>query len=129
MSEKLFICKQENYIFVLPEKSSTIFCYYKEVTPENLCDKYLANSNEEAKTVFDEIKGFKHEQPTEENFICEVTEKPCNPNDWFCHRDFVALRFVKSKGKINRGCHCLVNVEETNKHQEQINKCIKNGGE
>jgi hypothetical protein len=106
MSEK---CVVENYIFVLPYGSKIIECYYKKEGKEHEADKYIGKSAKQAKTAFEAIKAFKPiPLPANLKHYCVVTQKPCDPDSWFCHRQFVALRFFEDRpGHTTKGCHLM----------------------
>ncbi len=108
MSEK---CTVEDYVFVLPYGGKIIDCYYKEEKRDHLADRYLGRSPKDAKAAFEEIKAFKP-IPLPENLatVCSCTGKPCDPTSTFCHREFVAVRFLKPRpGKCspNKGCQFI----------------------
>jgi hypothetical protein len=109
-------CQVENYIFVLPYGSKNIECYYKQIDREHLADRYMGRSPKDAKSTFEEIKAFKP-TPLPENLqtVCSCSGKPCDPNSSFCHREFVATRFLKDRpGKCspNKGCQYIKPIEQ-----------------
>ncbi len=101
----------DNYIFTLDYGSKVINVWVKEVKPDNLADRYLANSAKKAKTIFEQLKAYKPEPlPENLNTHCACTGKPCDPNSWFCHRQFVAVRYLKGhpgNWNSNKNCHEL----------------------
>lgn len=123
MSER---CTQGDFIFVLPYGGKIITCYYKEEQKEHIADRYMGNNAKEAKTAFEAIKAFVP-IPLPENLttVCDCTNKPCDPNSWFCHRDFVAIRFIKGhpgKHDSNKACRFLkstVEAKDTSKGKDQ----------
>lgn len=101
-------CTVENYIFVLPYGGKIIDCYYKQIGRDT-ADRYMGKSAKDAKTTFEKIKAFKP-IPLPENLknYCGVTFKPCDPNSWFCHRQFVAIRFFDDRpGYTTKGCFLM----------------------
>jgi hypothetical protein len=107
VSEK---CTVENYIFVLPYGSKIIECYYKEENNRHeTADKYMGRSAKDAKTAFEAIKAFKPiSLPENLKQYCGVTRKPCDPNSWFCHRQFIAIRFFDDRpGYTTKGCYLM----------------------
>jgi hypothetical protein len=104
MSEK---CQQDDFIFILPHGSKIIEVYYKEETKEKLADRYMGKSAKDAKTAFENIKKFQSiPLPTGLKTYCDCTGKPCDPDSWFCHRNFAAIRYLKDKrfAGTNKGC-------------------------
>jgi len=109
------LLKIDNYVFTLDDGSKTINVWVKEIHPDNLADRYLANSPKKAKAIFQQLREYKPEKlPYDLDTFCACTGKPCDPNSWFCHREFVAIRYLKGHpgtNTVNKGCREL----QTNK--------------
>ena len=90
----------DEFTFSLAPDDKTIIVFYKEA----IADKYLANSAKQAKAVFEKIKKYQKVvfSPDLKSY-CACTGKPCDPESWFCHRNFVAIRYLDEDRKC-KGC-------------------------
>jgi len=106
MSEQ---CTVEGFIFTLPYGTKEIECEYIKDGKKYHADKFMGRSSKHAKTVFEAIKAFKPIPiPEDCKNYCTVTGKPCDPNSWFCHRQFVAIRFFNDRPEhTTKGCHLM----------------------
>ena len=123
MSER---CIVENYLFVLPHGSKVIDVYYNEENKEHLADRYLGQSAKDAKTAFENIKKFQPiPLPYGLKTYCDCTNKPCDPESWFCHRNFIAIRYLKDKRFSGTNKNCIsMKIADTPLTAEKSN----NGG-
>jgi len=98
----------ENFIFSYIPNSTIIIAYYKEVSTEHIADRYLANSSEQATTIFEQLKAYVPKPiPVNCKHICDITSKSCDPDSWVCHRQFAAIRFLKDHpGTLSNNKEC-----------------------
>jgi hypothetical protein len=120
----------DDFIFVFPaiskrdnlNRNKVIDVYYKEVGGET-ADRYIANTKKQAKKIFEQLKAYKPEPlPDNLNTFCACTGKPCDPNSWFCHRNFVAVRYLKGhpgNWDTNKNCQ---NLQTNNSKNIEVDK-------
>lgn len=105
------IHKIDDYIFVLPFGSKIFTVYYKQIDKEHIADRYISCSAKETRKAFEAVKKFTPiPLPKDIKTYCDCTDKPCDPDSWFCHRQFAAIRFIKDhpgSHSSNKDCHQL----------------------